>query len=181
MMDTSNARLPLYVAAGATARGKQVRTRGTRVAELRILCADDNVHVLSLFDQTFRAAGHRVRLATDGRAAITLLAKDPKEFDVLITDTRMPQLDGFGVIAAARTIGFRGEIIVFAGEVREGEEQRYSDLGIDTIIRKPDEDGRLRQRIAHIAAQKTRREHRSGQAPEKGFSYAEKGFGAKTR
>ncbi|MFL6583464.1 MAG: response regulator [Chthoniobacterales bacterium] len=135
---------------------------------LRILCADDNVYVLRLFDQTFRAAGHRVRIATDGRAAIQLLAKDVEKFDVLITDTRMPQLDGFGLIAAARSIGFRGEIIVFAGEVREGEEQRYSELGVDTVITKPDADGRLRQRIARIAAQKRHRQQHT--PPPSGFA-----------
>ena len=76
---------------------------------LRVLCADDNALVLDMLAKTLESAGHHVEVATDGRAAVTRVAKDPSYFQLIVTDTRMPRLDGFGVVqeAARPVIGER--------------------------------------------------------------------------
>jgi len=65
---------------------------------LRVLCADDNVLVLDMLAKTLASAGHHVEVAPDGRAAVTRVAEDPSYFQLIVTDTRMPRLDGFGVV-----------------------------------------------------------------------------------
>jgi Response regulator receiver domain len=65
---------------------------------LRVLCADDNTFVLDMLAKTLESAGHHVEIATDGRAAVTRVAQDPSYFQLIVTDTRMPRLDGFGVV-----------------------------------------------------------------------------------
>jgi CheY-like chemotaxis protein len=77
--------------------------------QLRVLCADDNALVLDMLAKTLESAGHHVEVATDGRAAVTRVAKDPSYFQLIVTDTRMPRLDGFGVVqeAARPVIGER--------------------------------------------------------------------------
>lgn len=93
--------------------------------------------------KTLQSAGHHVEVATDGRAAISRLAKDPHYFQLIVTDTRMPRLDGFGLVKEARSAGFGGRIIVFANSLTAEERQRYADLQVDRVIDKPGKTGEL--------------------------------------
>jgi CheY-like chemotaxis protein len=88
---------------------------------LRVLCADDNVLVLDMLSKTLQSAGHHVEVATDGHAAVTRVQEDPAYFQLIVTDTRMPRLDGFGVVQQARSAGFQGKIIVFANSLSVDE------------------------------------------------------------
>src|ERR1700726_1219148 len=95
---------------------------------LRVLCADDNVLVLDMLSRTLQSAGHYVEVATDGRAAISRVEEDPDYFHLIVTDTRMPRLDGFGLVRQARLAGFAGRIIVFANALSAEDRQLYADL-----------------------------------------------------
>src|ERR1700681_2648205 len=110
---------------------------------LRVLCADDNALVLNMLAKTLKSAGHHVEVARDGRAAVTRVAKDPSYFQLIVTDTRMPRLDGFGVVQEARSAGFAGKIIVFANALSLEERQRYTELQVDRVIDKPGKTGEL--------------------------------------
>lgn len=110
---------------------------------LRVLCADDNVLVLNMLTKTLESAGHHVEVATDGRAAVTRVAKDPSYFQLIVTDTCMPSLDGFGVVQEARSVGYRGKIIIFANSLSPEERQRYKELRVDRVIDKPGKTGEL--------------------------------------
>jgi len=119
---------------------------------LRVLCADDNVLVLDMLSKTLQSAGHHVEVATDGRAAISRLEEDPDFFQLIVTDTRMPQLDGFGVVERARSAGFAGKIIVFANALTAEDRQRYADLRVDRVIDKPGKSGELVGAINELQA-----------------------------
>jgi two-component system OmpR family response regulator len=119
---------------------------------LRVLCADDNVHVLDMLSKTLESAGHQVEVVTDGRAAVTRVAQDPDYFQLIVTDTRMPQLDGFGLVREARSAGFGGRIIVFANSLSAEERQRYADLHVDRVIDKPGKTGELVGAIGELGA-----------------------------
>jgi len=110
---------------------------------LRVLCADDNVLVLDMLSKTLQSAGHHVEVATDGRAAVSRVEEDPAYFHLIVTDTRMPRLDGFGVVEQARSAGFSGKIIVFANALTAEDRQRYADLQVDRVIDKPGKSGEL--------------------------------------
>lgn len=110
---------------------------------LRVLCADDNVLVLDMLSKTLQSAGHHVEVATDGCAAVTRIKEDPAYFQLIVTDTRMPRLDGFGVVEQVRSAGFSGKIIVFANALSAEDRQRYFDLRVDRVIDKPGKTGEL--------------------------------------
>jgi two-component system cell cycle response regulator CpdR len=110
---------------------------------LRVLCADDNLLVLDMLAKTLESAGHHVEVVTDGRAAISRLTEDPDYFHLIVTDTRMPKLDGFGLVQEARSAGFGGRIIVFANALSAEDRQRYADLRVDRVIDKPGKAGEL--------------------------------------
>jgi CheY-like chemotaxis protein len=110
---------------------------------LRVLCADDNVLVLDMLAKTLQSAGHHVEVATDGRAAVARVAEDPAYFHLIVTDTRMPRLDGFGVVQEVRSAGYLGKIIVFANSLTPEDRQRYRELRVDRVIDKPGKTGEL--------------------------------------
>ena len=119
---------------------------------LRVLCADDNVLVLDMLSKTLESAGHHVEVATDGRSAVSRVEDDPKYFQLIVTDTRMPRLDGFGVVEQARSVGFEGKIIVFANALSAEERQRYAELRVDRVIDKPGKSGELLGAISELRA-----------------------------
>lgn len=119
---------------------------------LRVLCADDNVLVLDMLSKTLQSAGHHVEVATDGRAAVSRVEEDPAYFQLIVTDTRMPRLDGFGVVQQARSAGFAGKIIVFANSLSAEERQRYAELRVDRVIDKPGKNGELMGAISELGA-----------------------------
>jgi CheY-like chemotaxis protein len=119
---------------------------------LRVLCADDNVLVLDMLSKTLQSAGHHVEVATDGRAAVSRVEEDPGFFQLIVTDTRMPRLDGFGVVQQARSAGFEGKIIIFANSLSAEDRQRYADLRVDRVIDKPGRSGELVGAISELRA-----------------------------
>ncbi|MFN3984984.1 MAG: HD domain-containing phosphohydrolase [Rhodocyclaceae bacterium] len=58
----------------------------------RVLCVDDEPNILSALRRLFRPSGYAVTVATSGREGLTLL--DTQEFDIVISDMRMPEMDG---------------------------------------------------------------------------------------
>jgi len=119
---------------------------------LRVLCADDNVLVLDMLSKTLESAGHHVEVATDGRSAVSRVEEDPRFFQLIITDTRMPSLDGFGVVEQARSAGFAGKIIVFANALNAEERRRYAELRVDRVIDKPGKSGELVDAVSELGA-----------------------------
>ncbi len=66
-------------------------------AGLRVLLAEDEELIAELFAETLAADGHDVVVAGDGREALQLFAAAEakgKSFDIVVTDVRMPRMDG---------------------------------------------------------------------------------------
>jgi hypothetical protein len=129
-----------------------MRTMMEPAHPLRVLCADDNLLVLDMLSKTLQSAGHHVEVAVDGRAAVSRVAEDPGYFQLIVTDTRMPKLDGFGVVKEARSVGFQGKIIVFANALTPEDRERYAHLQVDRVIDKPARSGELVAAINELRA-----------------------------
>lgn len=65
-----------------------------------LLCVDDEPNILSSLRRLLRARGYRVLLADSGAAALALLATET--VDLVISDMRMPQMDGAQLLAEVR-------------------------------------------------------------------------------
>lgn len=63
-----------------------------------ILVVDDEAHMRRVLEIMLGQLGHRVRSAADGRQALTWL--EDESFDLVLTDLRMPVLDGLGLLQA---------------------------------------------------------------------------------
>ncbi len=73
---------------------------------------DEEVLRLTLGRQ-LRRAGYEVTLAEDGRAAAELLVQE--SFDVIVSDMKMPHLDGMGLLAKAKELAPDTEFIILTG------------------------------------------------------------------
>lgn len=65
-----------------------------------ILVIDDEKGILQIIQQALTTLGHSVETAADGREGIQKF--DDGSFDVVITDIRMPGIDGNGVVEHIR-------------------------------------------------------------------------------
>ncbi len=112
-----------------------------RMRSLNILLVEDVVNNQRLATDILVGAGHRVRVADNGRMALDLL--DRESFDLLLMDLQMPGMDGYettrrirrgqGVKAAHVTI----PIIAVTAHVSPEEKNRCLEWGMDGFIRKP--------------------------------------------
>lgn len=65
---------------------------GQPVARGRVLCVDDEPNILSALRRLFRGRPWDVSTATSGPEALALMSQQP--FDVVVSDMRMPDMDG---------------------------------------------------------------------------------------
>jgi two-component system response regulator HydG len=68
----------------------------------RILVADDNLEMARSVADGLRERGYHATAVGSGREALERLTRDP--FDALITDLRMPEVDGLTLIASSRRL-----------------------------------------------------------------------------
>ena len=66
-----------------------------------ILAVEDEALVRFLIVEALELAGHTVQAASDGEAALEIVRKFP-QLDVLVSDVRMPKMDGFTLALRAR-------------------------------------------------------------------------------
>ena len=69
----------------------------------RILIAEDEEAIRSLVARALALDGHEVMTANDGAEALDVLTREHGAFELLLTDIRMPVMDGIALaLAAAR-------------------------------------------------------------------------------
>ncbi|MFH1811759.1 MAG: response regulator [Pseudomonadota bacterium] len=71
------------------------------LAPLRVVFADDDEALRTLFQKTLEHHGFVVTAAVDGRDALGHILRDRP--DLILSDIMMPRLDGWGLLAAIRT------------------------------------------------------------------------------
>jgi len=78
----------------------------------RVLVVDDKENMLKLFAKIL-GEGCQVTTAADGGRALSLIAE--QEFDVVVTDVKMPGADGFAVLQAVKQRSPDTEVVMMTG------------------------------------------------------------------
>lgn len=68
--------------------------------DFTLLCVDDEANILSSLKRLFRPAGYKILTATGGEEALALMEREA--VDLIVSDMRMPGMNGAQVLAAAR-------------------------------------------------------------------------------
>ena len=111
----------------------------------RVLVVDDDPDVREAVQTALELEGHGVTTATDGLAALKRLGQ--AEFDAVVLDVLMPNLDGFEVCRRLRASGNRTPVLILTARDSEQDTIRGLDLGADDYLVKPFGLGELLARV----------------------------------
>ena len=105
----------------------------------RVLLVEDNAVNQMLAVRLLEKRGYIVSVAGDGRQALATLEKE--EFDIVLMDIQMPEMDGFQATVAIRErerlIGAYTPIVAMTAHALKGDEERCLSAGMDAYISKP--------------------------------------------
>ena len=111
---------------------------------LNVLVVDDSSVIRAMIIKTLGLSGielGEVHQAANGREALDLLTKRPRDFDLMLLDMDMPELDGIATIAAVRA-GAAGPgtqdiwTIALSADVREQQRQQAMKAGLNDYLTK---------------------------------------------
>lgn len=105
---------------------------------VRVLLVDDDPLGLKFVTVKLRHAGYVVTPAASAREALDLLASDA--FDVVVSDIRMPRMDGFQFCGTLREDERYAALpfLLLSSAVDESDLQRGEALGVPCIVRTAD-------------------------------------------
>jgi PAS domain S-box-containing protein len=142
-------------------------------SKARILLAEDNADMRE-YVRRLLSREYEVVAVPDGAAALQAARNEP--FDLVLSDVMMPQLDGFGLLAALRANEPTKAVPVLLLSARAGEEARVEGLeaGADDYLIKPFSAKELLARVdAHLRLQRVRHQSQAAlHASEAKFSTA---------
>jgi DNA-binding NtrC family response regulator len=115
----------------------------------KILLCDDEDSLLRSLTRILRSAGHEV-VALDGATGFARLQKRAEHFDLIVTDIRMPGVDGFGILAAARTHAPGTPVIAMSGSAEIPDAVKAMHAGARDFLIKPFEVRTLEEAVSAV-------------------------------
>jgi len=107
---------------------------------LNILLAEDNPVNQKLASRLLQKMGHSVTVVENGRQALEAFLKD--QYDAILMDIQMPEMDGFEATAAIREReksqeGTHVPILAMTAHAMTGDRERCLEAGMDGYVSKP--------------------------------------------
>ncbi|MFA6016248.1 MAG: hybrid sensor histidine kinase/response regulator [Gallionellaceae bacterium] len=124
-------------------RGQAVHTEAeahTPQNHYNVLVVDDSLNTREIEKDVLEAYGYKVTLAEDGLDALKKALAD--DFDAILTDVEMPNMDGFTLTARLRQEEkYRNKpIVIITSREKEEDKRRGVEVGADAYIVKGDFD-----------------------------------------
>ena len=123
------------------------------LAETDFLVVDDSEDTIAMLEQLLKTGGASVTTATNGADALRIARE--REFDVILSDISMPEMDGFEFLQRLRQIDGRQDVPVVAitGFGRSDDIERARAAGFFAHITKPLNLQALAEVLQRIRAQ----------------------------
>ena len=115
---------------------------------MRVLVVEDEPDLLSVVAQSLREAGYAVDTAADG--AEGLFKAQGGQYDALVLDLMIPQLDGWAVLKALRSAGNSVPVLILTARDALPDRVRGLDGGADDYLTKPFELAELFARLRAV-------------------------------
>src|SRR4029077_6914197 len=103
----------------------------------RILIAEDEEPLRALCARALTMDGHEVMTPSDGGEALDVISRADGVFDLLLTDIRMPVMDGIALALAAAGDHPALTILLITGYADQRERAHGLDAIIHDVISKP--------------------------------------------
>jgi CheY-like chemotaxis protein len=121
---------------------------------LKILLAEDNRVNQAVATAMLSKRGHQVTVAGDGMEALEAMAAG--EFDLVLMDVQMPEMDGFDATRAIREreagASRRIPIVAMTAHAMAGDRERCLEAGMDDYVSKPITPTELFEAISRSSA-----------------------------
>ncbi|HWZ44559.1 MAG TPA: ATP-binding protein [Candidatus Saccharimonadales bacterium] len=119
---------------------------------LRVLVAEDN-HINQRFARALlQKMGCQITIVGNGREAVK--AVEAEDFDLVLMDVQMPEMDGLEATAAIRESEKHGilhvPIIALTAHAMEGDSKKFLAAGMDGYVSKPINREALEEAIVHV-------------------------------
>jgi two-component system, NtrC family, response regulator AtoC len=134
----------------------------------RVLIADDEESIRHVLSEMLNERGYEVRAVADGEEAVRELSS--RDYDALVTDVRMPKMNGLDLIRVAQTVSPETTIIVMSAygshdlAIEAMKAGAYDYLGkpfrpdeVLLVLRKAEERERLRRENLRLRQEMSRR------------------------
>jgi len=118
----------------------------------RILIAEDEEALRTLCARAVAMDGHEVKSTCDGSEALEVLYQEAGRFDLLLTDIRMPIMDGIALALATARDFPTLTILMMTGYADQRERAHGLDALIHDVITKPFTLATLRTAVAEALA-----------------------------
>ena len=116
----------------------QYSVREEMKRSVRILLAEDNPVNLKLATLILTKAGYKVESAANGRETVERFTRAPDNFDLILMDIQMPEMDGLEATKELRDRGFNDiPIVAMTANAMKGDREICIDAGMNDYITKP--------------------------------------------
>ncbi|HEY1416827.1 MAG TPA: ATP-binding protein, partial [Myxococcaceae bacterium] len=103
----------------------------------RILLVDDEPLIARVVSEQLRRIGYLVTSVSDPEEALELVAEDPEDFDLLLTDLQMPRMDGVELAARVAQLRPQLPVVLSTGNRWSVPSSMAKAAGIREIVDKP--------------------------------------------
>jgi len=105
------------------------------VAQSRILVVEDDLHLAEGMAENMRAEGYATDTAHDGQLGLEMALVG--DYDLLVLDVMLPQMDGFAVCRALRSQGKSTPVLFLTARGDPQDRVRGLEAGGDDYLTKP--------------------------------------------
>lgn len=106
------------------------------LVDAKILVVDDEPMLREIFQAWLRSSGcNKIFTSADGAAALTLMENE--SIDLLLSDIRMPVMDGMTLVRSLAATGRRPPSIVFVSGFGDIDQREMYALGVEAFVAKP--------------------------------------------
>jgi CheY-like chemotaxis protein len=117
-----------------------------------ILVAEDEDALRDLVARALSMEGHAVTTSADGAQALDLLGSAATTFDLLLTDIKMPVMDGIALALAAARDHPELPILLMTGYADQRERAHGLDALVHEVVAKPFSIAELKSAVAGALA-----------------------------
>ncbi len=107
------------------------------LTDMNILIVEDEQHLADGLRFNLEAEGFTVELAADGRRALEILLSENKEFDAIVLDVMLPEVDGFTVAKKLREAEIFTPVLMLTARSRPEDVLHGFEAGTDDYLPKP--------------------------------------------
>ncbi len=121
-------------------------------SDFRVLVVDDEQFLRQILARIVRRDGYQVEEAANGKEALEKMAE--KHYDLVITDVKMPEIDGMELLSKVKEQYPRTQVVVISSHSGEINSSEVVAAGASHFISKPFNNIEITRTLDKLIARK---------------------------